>query len=160
LDITLSTKTPGADGWSGAGLLSRQAFASPLALSTDVDVPILHGSVVTAVVFIPQGQKRGGEGVFRIQLRGERYSITTETGEPRDVATADRAGGSPCRERWRVEIDGAVVRLLVQDREVLRHKLEFPIAGAYSVGFDASARSDAPSGARASFDNLVIEPLK
>ncbi|HVE39627.1 MAG TPA: FecR family protein [Planctomycetota bacterium] len=160
LEIDLSPAASNADGWTGAGLLSRQTFAAPMAVSMDVDVPVLHPSVVAALVFIPQGQKRGGSGVFRIQLRGARYTLTSEAGEPRELSGADRAGGAPCRERWKVEVDGAAVRFLVNDREVFRTKHELPISAGYGLGIDASARADAPSGAKAGFDNLLVEPLK
>jgi ferric-dicitrate binding protein FerR (iron transport regulator) len=160
LEVDFQAKAPGPDGWSGAGLVTRQAFAAPLALELDVDVPVLHASVVAAAVFIPQGQKRGGAGVFRVQLRDQRYSITAEAGEVRELAGADRTGGAPCRERWRIEIDGNSVRLLAGEREVLRHRLEPGAAAGYVLGIDGSARSDAPSGAKAAFDNVVLEPLR
>jgi len=157
LEIDLSKPTP--DGWSGAGIVSRQSFAPSMSLALDVDLPVLHPSVVAAVVFIPQGQKRGGEGVFRLQLRGTRYSLTTESGEARDVAGADRAGAAG-RERWRIEVDGGAVRLLVNDVEILKSKHGLPAAPGYAIEIDGSVRADAPSGARAGFDNLTIEALK
>jgi FecR-like protein len=157
LDIDLATK---ASGWSGAGLISRQTFAAPMAVLVDVDLPVLHASVVAAVVFIPQGQKRGDAGVFRVQLRDNRYSLTVETGEARDLAGADRTGGAPCRERWRIEVDGPVVRFLAGDREIFRTKHELTVPPGYSIEIDGSARADAPSGSRAGFDNVVVEPLK
>lgn len=159
LEIDLSSKPASADGWSGAGIVSRQAFAPSTALSLDVDLPVLHPSVVAAVVFIPQGQKRGGEGVFRLQLRGSRYSLTTESGEAKDVAGADRTGAAG-RERWRIEVDGGAVRFLVNDVELLKSRHGLPAAPGYAIEIDGSVRADAPSGARASFDNLVIEALK
>lgn len=159
LDIDLGPKPASPDGWSGAGLVSRQAFAPSMSLSLDVDLPVLHPSVVAAVVFIPQGQKRGGDGVFRLQLRGSRYSLTTESGEARDLVGADRTGAAG-PERWRIEIDGGEVRFLAGDRELLRHKHELPVAAGYSIEIDGSARADAPSGARVGFDNVTIEALK
>lgn len=160
LDIDLAPKSPGPNGWGGGGLQSRQTFATPMAVSLDVEMPLLSASVVAAVVFIPQGGKRGAEGVFRIQLRDARYTITTESGQARDLAGADRAGGAPVKERWRIEVDGADLRFLVDDREVLKHKHDLPAAPGYSLGIDGSVRMDAPSGAKAGFDNVVVEPLK
>ena len=159
LDIDLSGRTPGPDGWSGAGLITRQAFASSMALTIDVDLPVLHPSVVAAVVFIPQGQKRGGDGVFRLQLRGTRYSLATEAGETRDLVGADRTGAAG-RERWRIEVDGGTVRFLVNEVELLKTKHGLPVAPGYAIEIDGSARADAPSGARVGFDTVVIEALK
>jgi hypothetical protein len=159
LDIDLSGRTPGPDGWNGAGLITRQAFPPSMALTLDVDLTVLHPSVVAAVVFLPQGQKRGGEGVFRLQLRGNRYSLTTESGEARDVVGADRAGAA-ARERWRIEVDGGTVRFLVNDVEILKSKHGLPVAPGYAIEIDGSARADAPSGARVGFDTVVIEALK
>jgi hypothetical protein len=160
LDIDLNPKSPGPNGWGGAGLMTRQSFAPSLAMTLDVDLPVLHPSVVAAVVFIPQGQKRGGDGVFRVQLRENRYTLTVESGEARDLASADRAGGAPCREKWRIELDGAAVRFLVDGREIFKHKHELQVPPGYTLGIDGSVRSDAPSGAKAAFDNVAIEPLK
>jgi hypothetical protein len=160
LDIDLAPKALAPNGWGGGGLITRQSFAPPMAVTFDVDLPVLHASVVAAAAFIPQGQKRGGEGVFRIQLRDNRYSLTVESGEARDLAGADRAGGAPCREKWRIEIEGATVRFLVNDREIFRHKHELQVPAGYSIEIDGSARADAPSGAKAAFDNLSVEPLK
>jgi hypothetical protein len=159
LEIDLNPKNAGANGWGGGGLISRQSFAAPLAITMDVDAT-LHGSVVAAVVFIPAGQKRGGDGVFRFQLRGNRYTLTVEPGgETRDLAGADRTGAAG-PEKWRIELDGQTVRFLVGDREVIRHKHDLQVPSGYLVELDGSARSDAPSGAKAAFDNVAIEPLK
>jgi hypothetical protein len=158
LEIDLVPAAP--DGWTGGGLQTRQAFPSTMAVAVDVDVPLLHPGVVTAVVFVPPGRKRGSEGVFRVQLRENRYGIWTEAVEPRERAGAERPGVAPCRERWRIEIQGASVKLLVQDREVLKHVFDVPPAAALHVELDASARGDAPPGARAAFDNVAIEPFR
>jgi outer membrane biosynthesis protein TonB len=160
LDIDLNPRSSGPTGWGGGGLITRQSFAPPMAVSLDVDLPVLHSSVVAALVFIPQGQKRGGDGVFRIQLRENRYSLTVESGEARDLAVADRAAGSPCREKWRIEIEGASVRFLADGREILRHKHELQVPSGYTLEIDGSARADAPPGAKAVFDNVAVEPLK
>lgn len=159
LDIDLSGRTPGPDGWSGAGLITRQTFAPSMALTIDVDLPVVHPSVVAAVVFIPQGQKRGGDGVFRLQLRGTRYSLATESGEAKDVVGADRTGAAG-RERWRIEVDGGAIRFLVNDAEILKTRHGLPVAPGYAIEIDGSARADAPSGARVGFDTVVIEALK
>lgn len=148
-----------AEGWAGGGLQTRQGFPLPLAVSVDVDVPVLHAGAVAAVVFVPQGQKRRGDGVFRVQLRDRRYSLTTESGEPRDLAGADRAGGAPCRERWRVEVQGNAVAFLANDKEVFRQRHDLAASAGYSIEFDASVRPDAPAGAGAAFDNVLVEKL-
>ena len=83
-----------------------------------------------------------------------------ESGEARDLTGADRAGGAPCREKWRIEIDGATVRFLAGDREIFKHKHELPVPAGYSIEIDGSVRSDAPSGAKAAFDNVAVEPLR
>ena len=158
LEIDLAPRA--AQGWNGGGLQTRQTFAPPLAVSVDVEIPELHSGLVATVSFVPQGQARGGDGVFRVQLRDRRYSVFTERGEPREIAGADRATGAPCRERWRVEIEANRVRLLADGREVVRHAHDLQVPAGYAVELDGSARPDAPAGARAAFDNVVIEQLK
>ena len=98
--------------------------------------------------------------MFRVQLRDNRYSLTVESGEARDLAGADRTGGGPCREKWRIEIEGGVVRFLADGREIFKHKHELPVASGYSIEIDGSVRSDAPPGAKAAFDAVTVEPLK
>jgi ferric-dicitrate binding protein FerR (iron transport regulator) len=158
LDLDLAARTP--EGWSGGGLQTKQAFAVPFAVSTDVEIPVLHAGVVTALVLVPQGKKRKDEGVLRVQLRENRYALFTESGEPRELAGAARAGEQPARERWRVEVQADHVRVLAGDRELFRHRPERAAPAGYVIELDASARADAPSGARAGFDNVLIEPLR
>lgn len=159
LEIDLSPRAS-ETGWRGGGLVTRQAFAPPLAVSADVEIPTLHAGIVTAIVFLPPGQARGGDGVLRIQLREKRYAVYSEKGEPRELAGADRRGGGAVRERWRVEIEANRVRLLVDGREVLRHAHDLPVAEGYRIEMDGAARQDAPAGARAAFDNVTVELLR
>jgi ferric-dicitrate binding protein FerR (iron transport regulator) len=158
LEIDLGSRAP--EGWSGGGLKTRQAFAAPFAASMDVDIPLTHDGIVTAVVFIPAGGKRKDAGVLRLQLRGARYSLMTESGEPRELAGANRSGSGPCRERWRVELRGSETRVFVNDRELFRHTHDLPAAAGYSIQLDGSARPDAPAGAKTSFDAVVVEALR
>lgn len=156
LEIDLASRAP--EGWSGGGLRTRQAFATPFAASVDVDIPLTHEAIVTAMVLIPAGGKRKDAGVLRLQLRGGRYSLMSEAGEPRELAGAARAGSG--RERWRLELRGSEARVLVNDKELFRHSHDLPVSPGYAIQLDASARADAPAGARAGFDAVVVEGLR
>jgi ferric-dicitrate binding protein FerR (iron transport regulator) len=143
------------EGWSGTGLRTKQAFAPAISVAADVEVQEPNDSYVTAISFHPnQGD------IFRVQLRNNRYGLWQQVEPAKELAGAARRGSGPVKERWKVELDGAVVRFLVNDRELFQHKHDLPVSDGYRVDLNSAARQDAPPGTRASFDNVVIEKLR
>jgi len=158
--LELDLGRPDSD-WSGGGLQTKQEFAPSISVSADVEIVDPHASVVGGIAFIPGGQQRGGDAVFRIQLRGDRYGLLAEAGgTAREMAGAPRPGGLPCRERWTVEVEGNSVRFLVNGKEILRHRHDLRVAAVYAFDLHGAARRDAPETTRAAFDNVVVEKVR
>jgi len=158
LDLDLVARgQPRPEGWSGSGIRTRRAFAPSLSVAADVEVQIPHAAFVTAVTFHPA---EAAGSILRVQLRDNRYGLWLEVEPARELAGASRRGSGVVRERWKVEVDGSFVRFLVNDREILQHRHDLPVPDGVRVDLNSAARQDAPPGARASFDNVVIERLR
>lgn len=136
-----------------AALMTERGFDAPFRVTAEVEFTHrLRGTLLG----LRLGSWKDGGGIVHCDLDEQFYYLTIGT----QTFTAPLTRQTPRCERWSVELraDGTAV-FSVDGRELLKGRGAAP-APEYHLSLLAKAAKEVPAGARARFDNVVVERLK
>ncbi len=148
-----------AGGWHvPGGVRLKQGFPAPFRVTLDVEVTARHDNLNVVLVLVPASSKAGAiKNELAVRLRGNEYAILVENVKGK---TASASGPFPLRSRWTVEVDRQEIRFWADAKEIGRQAHGLKITEDYKFELQGQAKADVPAGARATFDNVKVEPLE